>query len=88
MCLHAVLCVNHPVVVSRCIICTGTQPSKLQWSEKVFGGLAVVNEIMNSAFYQNILKEKALPSVCDLKLKCTWVLQKMETLAQPSLESD
>ncbi len=30
---------------------------------------------MNSALYQNILKENVQPSVCDLKLKHTWVMQ-------------
>ncbi|KAK3509481.1 hypothetical protein QTP70_035136 [Hemibagrus guttatus] len=39
------------------------------------GRLAVINGSMNSAVYQKILKENARPSVCDLKLKRTWVLQ-------------
>ncbi|KAM9322489.1 uncharacterized protein KZ484_020685 [Pholidichthys leucotaenia] len=39
------------------------------------GRLAVVNGTMNSAVYQKILKENVWPSVCDLKLKHTWVLQ-------------
>ncbi len=30
---------------------------------------------MNSARYQKILKENVRPSVCDLKLKHTWVMQ-------------
>ncbi len=30
---------------------------------------------MNSALYQKILKENIRPSVCDLKLKRTWVMQ-------------
>ena len=30
---------------------------------------------MNSALYQKILKENVRPSVCDLKLKRTWVMQ-------------
>ncbi|KAK3533217.1 hypothetical protein QTP70_013621 [Hemibagrus guttatus] len=30
---------------------------------------------MNSPVYQKILKENVRPSVCDLKLKRTWVLQ-------------
>ncbi len=30
---------------------------------------------MNSALYQKILKENIQPSVCDLKLKRTWVMQ-------------
>ncbi|KAK3528808.1 hypothetical protein QTP70_011595 [Hemibagrus guttatus] len=37
--------------------------------------LAVINGTMNSAVYQKILKENVRPSVCDLKLKRTWVLQ-------------
>lgn len=37
--------------------------------------LAVVNRTMNSAVYQNILKENVRPSVHDIKLKTTWVLQ-------------
>lgn len=37
--------------------------------------LAVVNANMNSANYQNILKENVRLSVCDLELKHIWVLQ-------------
>ncbi|KAK3554272.1 hypothetical protein QTP70_020132, partial [Hemibagrus guttatus] len=39
------------------------------------GRLAVINGTMNSADYQKLLKENVRPSVCDLKLKRTWVLQ-------------
>ncbi|KAK3549476.1 hypothetical protein QTP86_001477 [Hemibagrus guttatus] len=39
------------------------------------GRLAVISGTMNSADYQKILKENVRPSVCDLKLKRTWVLQ-------------
>ncbi|KAK3557302.1 hypothetical protein QTP70_026615 [Hemibagrus guttatus] len=39
------------------------------------GRLAVINGTKNSAVYQKILKENVRPSVCDLKLKRTWVLQ-------------
>ncbi|KAK3544300.1 hypothetical protein QTP86_009137 [Hemibagrus guttatus] len=39
------------------------------------GRLVVMNGTMNSAVYQKILKENVRPSVCDLKLKRTWVLQ-------------
>lgn len=39
------------------------------------GRLAVLNETRNSAVCQNILKENVRPSVCDLKLKRTWVLK-------------
>ncbi|KAK3542764.1 hypothetical protein QTP70_002764 [Hemibagrus guttatus] len=39
------------------------------------GRLAVINGTMNSAVYQKILTENVRPSVCDLKLKRTWVLQ-------------
>ncbi|KAK3510401.1 hypothetical protein QTP70_005894 [Hemibagrus guttatus] len=39
------------------------------------GRLAVINGTMNSAVYQKILKENVRRSVCDLKLKRTWVLQ-------------
>ncbi|KAK3536221.1 hypothetical protein QTP86_000202 [Hemibagrus guttatus] len=39
------------------------------------GRLAVINGTMNSAVYQKILKDDVRPSVCDLKLKRTWVLQ-------------
>ena len=38
------------------------------------GRLAVRNGTMNSAVYQKILKENVRPSVCDLKLRRTWVL--------------
>ncbi|KAI4878606.1 hypothetical protein NFI96_019045, partial [Prochilodus magdalenae] len=39
------------------------------------GSLAVKNGTMNTAVYQKILKENVRPSVCDLKLKRTLVLQ-------------
>ena len=39
------------------------------------GWLAVIDGSMNSALYQEILKENFQPSVCDLKLKHTWVMQ-------------
>ncbi|KAK3513152.1 hypothetical protein QTP70_007486 [Hemibagrus guttatus] len=39
------------------------------------GRLAVINGTMNSAVYQKILKENVRPSVSDLELKRTWVLQ-------------
>uniref|UniRef100_A0AAR2LJV0 Transposase n=1 Tax=Pygocentrus nattereri TaxID=42514 RepID=A0AAR2LJV0_PYGNA len=39
------------------------------------GRLAVINGTMNSAVYQKILKENVRPSVRELKLKRTWVLQ-------------
>ena len=39
------------------------------------GRLAVIDGTMNSALYQKILKENVQPSVRDLKLKCTWVMQ-------------
>ncbi len=37
--------------------------------------LAILGGNMNSALYQKILKENDQPSVCDLKLKRTWVMQ-------------
>jgi len=40
------------------------------------GRLAVIDGTMNSALYQKILKENVQPSVRDLKLKRTWVMQK------------
>ena len=39
------------------------------------GRLAVINGNMNSLVYQKILKENVRPSVRELKLKRTWVLQ-------------
>ncbi|KAF7670306.1 hypothetical protein LDENG_00272020 [Lucifuga dentata] len=39
------------------------------------GRLAVIDGTMNSALYQKILKENVRPSVRDLKLKRTWVMQ-------------
>ncbi len=39
------------------------------------GRLAIIDGTMNSALYQKILKENVRPSVCDLKLKRTWVMQ-------------
>ncbi|KAK3507977.1 hypothetical protein QTP70_007945 [Hemibagrus guttatus] len=55
------------------IIC-GLTRQKLNFLEGP-GSLAVINGTMNSAVYQKILKENVRPSVCDLKLKRTWVLQ-------------
>jgi len=37
--------------------------------------LAISDGTMNSALYQKILKATVRPSVCDLKLKHTWVIQ-------------
>ncbi len=39
------------------------------------GRLAITDGTVNSALYQKILKENVQPSVCDLKLKRTWVMQ-------------
>ena len=39
------------------------------------GRLAIIDGTMNSALYQKILKDNVWPSVCDLKLKRTWVMQ-------------
>ncbi len=39
------------------------------------GLLAIINGTMSSALYQKILKENIQPSICDLKLKCTWAMQ-------------
>ncbi len=39
------------------------------------GRLVIIDGTMNSALYQKILKENVRPSVCDLKLKRTWVMQ-------------
>ncbi|KAK3542248.1 hypothetical protein QTP86_021468 [Hemibagrus guttatus] len=44
-------------------------------SVKDLEDLLVINGTMNSAVYQKILKENVRQSVCDLKLKQTWVLQ-------------
>ncbi|KAK3537702.1 hypothetical protein QTP70_017833 [Hemibagrus guttatus] len=55
------------------ILC-GLTRQKLNFLEGP-GRLAVINGTMNSAVYQKILKENVRPSVCDLKLKRTWVLQ-------------
>ncbi len=50
------------------------------------GRLAIIDGTMNSALYQKILKENVGPSVCDLKLKCTWVMQLVpNTPASPPL---
>ncbi len=37
--------------------------------------LVIIDGTMNSALYQKILKENVRPSVCDLKLKSSWVMQ-------------
>ncbi len=39
------------------------------------GRFAIIDGTMNSAVYQKILKENIWPSVCDLKLKRTWVMK-------------
>ncbi len=39
------------------------------------GWLAIIDGTMNSALYQKIMKKNVQPSVCDLKLKRTWVMQ-------------
>ncbi|KAK3561784.1 hypothetical protein QTP86_014207, partial [Hemibagrus guttatus] len=52
----------------------GRSASHHVWRKRP-GRLAVINGTMNSAVYQKILKENVRPSVCDLKLKRTWVLQ-------------
>ena len=39
---------------------------------------------MNSAVYKKIPKEKVRPSLCDLKLKWTWVLQQDNDLKHTS----
>ncbi len=39
------------------------------------GRLAIIDGTINSAVYQTILKENVRLSVCDLKLKRTWVMQ-------------
>ncbi len=36
---------------------------------------SIIDGTMNSALYQKILKENVQPSVCDLELKSTWVMQ-------------
>ncbi len=40
------------------------------------GWLAIIDGTMNSALYQKILKENVRSSVCDLKLKRTWVMHR------------
>ncbi len=39
------------------------------------GRLVIIDGTINSALYQKILKENIRLSVCDLKLKRTWVMQ-------------
>jgi hypothetical protein len=39
------------------------------------GRLALIEGTMNSALYQRILQENVRPAVCELKLKCSWVMQ-------------
>ncbi len=48
------------------------------------GWLAIIDGTMNSALYQKILKENVRPSVCDLKLKHTWVMQQDNDLKHTS----
>ncbi len=46
--------------------CNSGEPSQ--------GWQLIIDGTMNSALYQKILKENVRPSVCDLKLKRTWVM--------------
>jgi hypothetical protein len=39
------------------------------------GCLTLIEGTMNSALGQRILQENVRPSVCELKLKCSWVIQ-------------
>lgn len=39
------------------------------------GRIAIIEGTINSALCQTILKEKVRSSVCELKLKCKWVMQ-------------
>ncbi len=48
------------------------------------GRLAIIDGTMNSALYQKILKENVWPSVCDLKLKRTRVMQQDNNLKHTS----
>ncbi len=48
------------------------------------GRLAIIDGTMNSALYQKILKENVRPSVCDLKLKRTWIMQQDIHARKPS----
>ncbi len=55
------------VMVWGCFAASG--PGRLNDGTKIIDGT------MNSELYQKILKENVWPSVCDLKLKHTWVMQ-------------
>ncbi len=46
--------------------------------------LAIIDGTMNSAENQKILKENVRSSVCDLKLKHTWVMQQDNDLKHTS----
>ncbi len=46
------------------------------------GWLAIIDGTMNSTLYQKILKENVRPSICDIKLKRTWVMQQDKTHQQ------
>ena len=48
------------------------------------GRLVIIDGTMNSALYQKILKENVCPSVCDLKLKRSWVMQQDNDLKHTS----
>ncbi len=48
------------------------------------GQLVIIDGTMNSALYQKILKKNGQPSVCDLKLKRTWVMQQDNDLKHTS----
>ncbi len=48
------------------------------------GRLAIIDGTMNSALYQKIPKKNVPPSVCDFKLKRTWVKQQDNDLKHTS----
>ncbi len=49
------------------------------------GRVVIIDGTMNSALYQENLKENVQPSVCDLKLKRTWVMQQDNDPKPPPL---
>ncbi len=54
------------------------------FAASVNGRLAIIDGTMNSAQHQKILKENVRPSVCDLKLKRTWLMQQDNDLKHTS----
>ena len=51
------------------------------------GRLSLIEGTMNSALYQRILQQNVGPSVCELKLKHSWVMYEMSPVLQSTVRT-